>query len=88
MLAAKTDNLSLISGTHMVDGENGLPVVVLQPPHIHNDMHTPAHTHKDMHTPAHIHTLTHIHNDMHTPAHKQTHMDTPALIQKQTGTKT
>lgn len=35
----KPEHLSLMLGTHMVEAENRLPQVILQPPHAHCYMH-------------------------------------------------
>lgn len=43
VLAAKPDDLSLIPGTHMVEGKNQRPQVVLWPPQVHCGTHTSIH---------------------------------------------
>lgn len=61
-LAAKTENLSSIPRTYMMEGKNGVPRVVLQPLYIHVDVaymcvYTHAHT-------THIYIHTSIHTEM------------------------
>ena len=54
VLATKLRDLSSIHGTHVVNGENGISLIVLSPPCLGHGVQARAHTHALLHTHAEI----------------------------------